>query len=419
MPRSFDGLLVLEDGHAFVGTLFGAPPGQAEASAALDTPGGGEVVFNTSSTGYQEILTDPSYAGQIVTLTTPHIGNYGTNTDDVESSRIRAAGLIVRDHHPLPSNWRSNRALDDYLVDAGVPGLADVDTRGLVLHTRDFGAKRGVVAALPAIADADGLIDGRPLPLRFVLTDDAPDAAGLRTLRHPSLDALLARARAVPSMAGLDLATVVTRGEREVLEPAPGSEPPDGTLTVALLDFGAKHNIARQLCALGCRVHVLPAQTDAQTILALDPDGVMLSNGPGDPEPVTYAVQTIRALLGERPIFGICLGHQLLGLACGARTFKLPFGHRGGNHPVRELDTGKVEITAQNHGFALDPSSLNGKTTQITHINLNDETVAGIRHKLHPAFSVQFHPEASPGPHDSHHLFQRFAAIMRRERKRR
>lgn len=368
-----DGILVLEDGRYFRGWRFGA-----------DTAGSGEIVFHTAHSGYQEILTDPSYTGQVVALTCPHIGNVGVNLADVESQGVRAAALLVRDHQRHPSNWRSIQPLDAYLRDAGVPGLAGLDTRALVLHLRDAGALRGVLGVLPA-----GCVD---LPL-----------AGVTDAR---LGALVTQAQAVPSMAGLDLAKRVTCTEPWHAGPL------DAQYHVVAMDFGIKHGIVRQLVAAGCLVTVVPAQTDAATILALQPDGVVLSNGPGDPEPVTYAVNTIRDLLGRVPLFGICMGHQLLGLACGGRTYKLKFGHRGANHPVRVVATGKVEITSQNHGFALDTDSLHGREVAISHVSLNDGTVEGLQHLRHPAFSVQFHPEASPGPHDSHHLFARFVAVM-------
>ena len=383
------GVLVLEDGHFFAGVLFG---GAVRSQ--------GEVVFNTSSTGYQEILTDPSYEGQIVTLTTAHIGNYGVNAEDVESSHPRAAGLIVRDHHPAPSNWRADRTLDQYLSDAGIPGLSGVDTRALVLHLRDRGVLRGVIRAWPDEAER--------LPITGA-------SFALEGVSRALIEALVEEGRAVPDMAGLDLASRVTCASAWE-EPAWS-----GTARawrVVALDFGIKRNIVRQLSRLGCDVVVVPAKTTAAEVLAMAPDGVLLSNGPGDPEPVTYAVETIRGLLGKVPVFGICLGHQLLGLALGGKTFKMRFGHRGANHPVRELATGKVEITSQNHGFAIDASSLDGREVSITHLHLNDETIAGIRHKRFPAFSVQYHPEASPGPHDSHYLFGRFVDLMERHRRR-
>lgn len=374
-----NGVLVLEDGHFFTGERFG--------STSND---GGEVVFNTSLTGYQEILTDPSYAGQVVTLTYPHIGNYGINPGDLESAQVQVAALVVRDQSPTPSNWRSEKSLNDWLAETGTPGLCGVDTRALVLHLRENGALRGVIRDLPAELD---------LPL-------AGDASELSDSSASLLQGLVAEAAAIPSMSGLDLAQRVTCAQPYEMGDA------DAPWHVAVLDLGVKRNILRQLVQVGCRVTVLPAQTTAQAIRDLAPDGLMLSNGPGDPEPVTYAIETIRDLLGELPIFGICLGHQLLALSCGARTYKLPFGHRGSNHPVRDLSSSRVEITAQNHGFAVDAGSLPGSGLTLTHLHLNDDTVAGLRHRIHSAFSVQFHPEASPGPHDSHHLFTRFIDEM-------
>lgn len=379
-----DGVLVLEDGTYFRGTRFG---GRGDRD--------GEVVFNTSLTGYQEILTDPSYAGQVVTLTYPHIGSYGVNTLDPESNAVQVAGLIVRDHHPVPSNWRSDQSLDDWLVEVGAPGLSGVDTRALVLHLRERGALRGVVRTLDAAYS---------LPFVGQITLDTTDETD--SPAHVSLRAMVREAQGVPSMAGRDLASEVTCKAARTIGAA------DARWHVAVLDLGMKHNIGRQLLEVGCRLTVVPADTSAEDILAMNPDGLMLTNGPGDPEPVTYAAETIRALLGKLPIFGICLGHQLFALACGARTYKLPFGHRGSNHPVRDLSTGRIEMTAQNHGFAVDAGSLAGSGLAITHLHLNDDTIAGIRHRIHPAFSVQFHPEASPGPHDSHHLFRRFVDEM-------
>ena len=394
---AMNGVLLLEDGVFFRGFRFGAAASQ-----------GGEVVFNTSHTGYQEILTDPSYAGQIVTLTCPHIGNYGVNGADIESSRVRAGGLIVRDHHPVPSNWRSNDSLAAWMKTTAIPGLCGVDTRALVLHIRERGALRGWIADTSeqclyfAAAGAIDLPEGDAA---------APSPAWAKRFHSPELSALLGRARAVPSMAGQDLASQVSCTAPWTAGPA------DAPWHVVAVDYGIKRNIVRQLVDLGCRVTVMPAASAAVEVLALQPDGVLLSNGPGDPGSVVGAVATIRALLGRVPIFGICLGHQLLAIACGGRTFKLPFGHRGSNHPVRDLTTGRVEITAQNHGFAVDTGSLDGRVLSLTHLHLNDDTVAGLSHRQLPAFSVQFHPEASPGPHDSHHLFGRFVDAMARHRQ--
>ncbi len=398
-----DSILVLENGRFFRGTLFGR-----------NEPGHGEVVFNTSLTGYQEILTDPSYAGQIVCLTYPHIGNYGVNAEDIESRSAHIAGLIVRDHHPVPSNWRSNKPLDAWLDEIGTPGLCGVDTRALVLELRSSGALRGVIRPLDP--------RNKPLPVAGRVATagyDGPLVGAADAMRVgnqgavidvPDIAEMVQEAQAVKSMAGQDLASAVTCGQSWT------AGPEDADLHVVALDFGIKRNIVRQLVACGCRVTIVPATTTASDILAVNPDGVLLSNGPGDPEPVAYAVDTIRALLGNVPIFGICLGHQLLGLACGGRTYKLAFGHRGSNHPVRHLTSGRVEITAQNHGFAVDAGSLNGREVAITHLHLNDDTVAGLAHRRHPAFSVQYHPEASPGPHDSHYLFHRFVDEMVRGR---
>jgi len=388
-----NGILVLEDGRFFRGGRFGA-----------SVSGGGEVVFNTSPTGYQEILTDPSYEGQVVTLTTSHVGNYGVNAEDVESTHPRAAGLIVRDYHPAPSNWRSDRPLGEYLQEAGIPALYGVDTRALVVHIRTAGALRGVIR--DHVDSGDNI-----LPLSGVIATPGaslPDDGTPIVEGSAPLMALVDEARGLPSMEGLDLASRVT-GDT----PWHAGEE-NARFRVVAMDFGIKRNIVRQLAQLDCHITVVPANTSAEDVLALKPHGVLLSNGPGDPEPVAYAVETIQNLLGRVPLFGICLGHQLMGIACGGATYKLPFGHRGGNHPVRELETGRVEITAQNHGFAIDPSSLDGRQITVTHIHMNDDTIAGIRHRQHPAFSVQFHPEASPGPHDSHHLFRRFISLMER-----
>ena len=388
--------LALEDGRVFKGRAAGAR-----------TRRGGEVVFNTSITGYQEVFTDPSYSGQIVCLTYPHIGNVGTNLDDEESAKPYIEGLVVREFSALASNWRSSETAQAYLERHGVPVIWDVDTRALVRHLRDVGALRGVVA-----------------------TDGTPS------------EKLIAEARALPTMAGLELASRVTskkryewsRGsidlaaggvlaERPTTQAASAgassgskSEPaagPAARYKVVAYDFGIKQNILRLLVDYGCDVTVVPAQTSAEDVLALKPTGVFLSNGPGDPEPIGYAVENIRNMLGRVPIFGICLGHQLCGLALGGRTFKLKFGHHGSNHPVQNLRTQKVEITSQNHGFCVDPDSLPASDVEITHVNLNDHTNEGMRHRSLPLFSVQYHPEASPGPHDARYLFDDFVALMK------
>ncbi len=368
-----EAILALEDGRLFRGKGYGA---RAER--------GGEVVFNTSITGYQEIFTDPSYAGQLVCLTYPHIGNVGANSLDNEAARPYIEGLIVRDFSEVASNWRSQQTTESFLAAHGVPVISHIDTRALVLHLRRQGAMRAVLSTVS--------LDG---------------------------ETLAARARSLPEMVGLDLArTVTTAKSYEWSEPSielarlSGAEKP-GAHHVVAYDFGIKQNILRRLVDVGCRVTVVPGGTSAEDALALKPDGVFLSNGPGDPEPCTYAIEAVRKLAGRVPIFGICLGHQIMGLALGGKTFKLKFGHHGGNHPVKSRQTGKVEITAQNHGFCVDPDSLNAKEVELTHINLNDQTLEGLRHRALPLFSVQYHPEASPGPHDSHYLFEQFVDVMR------
>ncbi|HLA83764.1 MAG TPA: glutamine-hydrolyzing carbamoyl-phosphate synthase small subunit, partial [Thermoguttaceae bacterium] len=363
--------LALEDGTVFVGKAFGA-------SGEVD----GEVCFNTSMTGYQEILTDPSYRGQIVTMTYPEIGNYGVNSEDVESRRPFLSGFIVRQRSRRVSNFRAEGDLDGYLKQHNLVGMEGIDTRALVRRLRVQGAMKGVLS-----------------------TVDLDDAS------------LVAKAKASLGLVGRDLVREVIPERpfewNEPLSPwARLAEATDKTLPadaphVVALDYGMKWNIARHLFDMGCRVTVLPGTATSDEVLRYEPDGVFLSNGPGDPEPLDYAQRTIRELLGKRPIFGICLGHQLLSLACGAKTFKLKFGHRGANQPVMDHTTGKVEITTQNHGFAVAPEGM-PEELEVTHTNLNDETIEGVRHRKHPAFSVQYHPEASAGPHDSGYLFERF-----------
>ncbi|QDT17999.1 glutamine-hydrolyzing carbamoyl-phosphate synthase small subunit [Alienimonas californiensis] len=366
--------LALADGTVFTGEHFGAP-GEAY----------GEAVFNTSLTGYQEILTDPSYAGQIVAMTYPEIGNYGVNADDVESKGIAARGFVVRELCRRPSNFRSEKSLSAYLEEAGVVGISGVDTRALVRTLRSAGAMTAVIS-----------------------TETLDDAA------------LVEKARNSPDLVGQDLIkTVMPDAAQEWAEPlhefaAPSSAAatPGHVPHVVAIDYGMKWNIPRHLAAMGCKVTVLPGTVTAAEVKAHKPDGIFLSNGPGDPRPLDYAVGTIRELLEDGvPIFGICLGQQLLGLACGGEIEKLKFGHRGANQPVLEKATGRVEITSQNHGFALKADTLPADV-EVTHVNLNDDTVSGIRHKTRPAFAVQYHPEASAGPHDSGHLFARFREMM-------
>ena len=372
-----DALLALEDGTVFRGQAAGA---EGEA--------GGEVVFNTSMTGYQEVLTDPSYAGQIVTMTAAEIGNYGVSPEDVESRAPQVAGFVIRDESPMASNWRAEMTLREYLVANRIVAISDIDTRALTRQLRSGGVMRGVIA-----------------------TGNALDPK-----------ALVERALSIPQMEGSDLV-------RGVTSPAafdwPAEDPDEFGVSpkrrrdaglrrrkIAAYDFGMKWNILRRLSAHGCDVRVYPATTPASELLATNPDGVFLSNGPGDPAPLTYAIENAKALVAaDVPVFGICLGHQILGLAMGGDTFKLKFGHRGANHPVKKLATGKVEITSQNHGFAVDPQSLPADV-EVTHLNLYDGTVEGLRHKTHPVFCVQYHPEASPGPHDADYLFDDFLELI-------
>ncbi|HKX28011.1 MAG TPA: glutamine-hydrolyzing carbamoyl-phosphate synthase small subunit [Blastocatellia bacterium] len=380
-----DAILALEDGRTFRGRAWGA---HGERT--------GEVVFNTALVGYQEILTDPSYAGQIVTMTYPLIGNYGINSEDAESRRPFVEGFVVREYSEISSNWRAGMSLDEYLKLHGIVGISEIDTRALVRHIRDKGAMRACISAV-----------------------DLNEAS------------LVEKARNSPSMVGRNLVDEVTCGdpydwaaikdEQRTLDPvsklrgeaATALLPDEEPFRVVAYDFGIKFYILRYLAALGCKITVVPARTSADDVLALAPDGIFLSNGPGDPAALPEIVGEVKKLVGAAPIFGICLGHQLLGLAFGGRTYKLKFGHRGGNQPVKNLHNKQIEITSHNHGFAVDPESLNHSEIELTHLNLNDQCLEGIRHKTLPVFSVQYHPEAGPGPHDATYLFHEFITQMR------
>ncbi len=375
-------ILALEDGKVYPGWSWGAPGERW-----------GEVVFNTSMTGYQEVLTDPSYKGQIVTMTYPLIGNYGVNPEDFESICPWVEGFVVKENSLFPSNWRSQGSLTDFLKTWGIVAIEGVDTRALTKHIRTAGAMRGIISSL----DLDP-------------------------------ESLVAKARSSPSIVGSDWVQAVTCHEAYEWGPekvkgsgaglwdwAKGQAlpPPRGKeYRVVAMDFGIKHNIIRHLSSRGCRVFVVPARTPAREILALSPQGIFLSNGPGDPASLTYAIETVRSLLGEKPIFGICLGHQVLGLAVGGKSYKLKFGHRGANQPVKNLLNGKIEITTQNHGFCVDSDTLPAGQVEITHLNLNDRSLEGMRHRSLPVFSVQYHPEASAGPHDAAYLFDEFISLM-------
>ncbi len=367
-------LLVLEDGTVFKGNVFS---GRGRTL--------GEVVFNTSMTGYQEVLTDPSYKGQIVTMTYPLTGTYGVNDEDMESAAIQVEGFIVKEYQDFASNWRSRKTLRAFLEEHGIIGMDGVDTRALTRHIRLAGAMRGIIAT-----DTDNV--GR----------------------------LLDQVRSFPGLTGIDMVRHVTCRNVYRWQDGPSEarswDPKRQGWRVAAIDFGIKYNICRSLERAGCQVLVFPATTPAKEILAVNPDGIFLSNGPGDPAAVTYGIDTVRKLLGKRPMFGICLGHQLLGLALGGQTFKLKFGHRGANQPVKDLKTGRVEVTSQNHGFCVDPQSMKDKPVRMTHVNLNDDTLEGLEHLEVPAFSVQYHPEAAPGPHDANYLFDRFIQLMRGRR---
>ncbi len=382
-------LLALEDGRIFEGWSFGAPGEHA-----------GEVVFNTSMTGYQEILTDPSYKGQIVTMTYPLIGNYGVNEQDVESIHPWVEGFVVKENCPFPSNWRSQGRMEDYLKQYGIIGIEGVDTRALAKHIRTTGAMRGILS-----------------------TEDL----------NP--ESLVEKAGNSPFMEGSDWVKTVTCKETFCWGDTEGGVKKKGEslwewgkeeeerlprhkkYRIAAMDFGIKYSILRHLHHRGCEVQVLPAQTSPEKILAMNPQGIFLSNGPGDPAALQYVITTVQSLLGKKPIFGICLGHQILGLALGGKTYKLKFGHRGSNQPVKNLRTGAIEITTQNHGFCVDIDSLPADQVEITHLNLNDRSLEGMRHRSLPVFSVQYHPEASAGPHDSAYLFDEFIQLIERQPK--
>ena len=367
-------VLALEDGTIFEGVSFGAPVQRV-----------GEVVFNTAITGYQEIFTDPSYSGQIVVLTNPQIGNYGANEADCEAGAPYIEGLVVREISPIASNWRADDKAEHFLAKHGIPIIGEVDTRKLVRLLRERGAMRGAIA-----------------------------------IRADGYEEAIATARSAPSMAGQNLISKVSTSHRyewtqDVPPVCPSGDihsPPEPRFHVVAYDYGIKRNILRHLVQIGSRVTVVPADTSGEDVLSLNPDGVFLSNGPGDPEPLQHQSAQVRKLIGKVPVFGICLGHQILGLAFGGKTFKLKFGHHGANHPVLHRPAGKVEITSQNHGFAVDPDSLRDSEIELTHVNLNDDTVEGFRHRSEPVFCVQYHPEAAPGPHDSHYLFHEFARLM-------
>jgi carbamoyl-phosphate synthase small subunit len=387
-------ILALADGNYYSGLSFGA---EGEAC--------GEVVFNTSMTGYQEILTDPSYEGQLVAMTYPQIGNVGVNAEDIESRRPFMRGFIVKDYTAAPSNWRSAQPLHEYMKEHGIVGIQGIDTRSLVRHLRDHGAQEGIISTL-----------------------------------NVDPHQIVAKAKASPGLVGVDLVKNVScaeaydwdqglweidggykkrnaRGATPRLRNSNNKSFRAPSFSVVAYDYGIKYNILRNLADAGCRVTVVPAQTPAEDVLALNPDGIFLSNGPGDPDAVPYAKKNVQKLIGRKPIFGICLGHQILGLALGGKTYKLKFGHHGGNQPVMDLTTRKVEITSQNHGFAVDADSLKD-AVELTHVNLNDNTVEGLAHRELPIFSVQYHPEASPGPHDAKYLFERFTALMAKHRGR-
>jgi carbamoyl-phosphate synthase small subunit len=390
-------ILALEDGTVFKGEAFGATGEQY-----------GEVVFNTGMTGYQEVLTDPSYKGQIVVMTYPLIGNYGCNEEDFESAKPHVEGFVVREYSHYYSNWRATKSLSEFLEKYGIIGIQGIDTRALTRHLRNFGVMKGVISTKDL--DKESLINKAKKSPGLVGLDMVKKV----TCKNPyhweqgesvSLDTkkkIHERLQDSPVQLELDFV-------RSNIVLNTGSVP----FWVVAMDGGIKHNILRKLQIHGCDVTVVPATANVDEILALEPDGIFLSNGPGDPEGVPYMIDTVRELVGKKPIFGICLGQQILGLALGGKTYKLKFGHRGANHPVKNFDTEKVEITTQNHGFCVDMDSLKGKPVRMTHINLNDNTCEGMEHEEYPVFSVQYHPEASPGPHDADYLFKKFIEMMK------
>jgi carbamoyl-phosphate synthase small subunit len=383
-------ILALADGGTYEGISFGA-----EGEAV------GEVVFNTSMTGYQEILTDPSYEAQLVAMTYPQIGNVGVNSEDMESRRPFMKGFIVKEYTPVPSNWRAAQPLHDYMREHGIVGIEGIDTRSLVRHLRDCGSQEGVITTLDTPANA------------IVKAKASPGITGRDLVKNVSCSEAYDWNEGNWHLKGGYKKRGETKSERRSTRAACFTSP---AYFVVAYDYGIKYNILRNLAESGCRVKVVPAATRAEDVLSMNPDGIFLSNGPGDPDAVPYAKENVQKLIGKKPIFGICLGHQIMGLALGGKTYKLKFGHHGGNQPVMDLTTRKVEITAQNHGFAVDADSLKG-AVEVTHLNLNDKTVEGLAHRELPIFSVQYHPESSPGPHDANYLFRRFIDLMAQHRR--
>ena len=390
-------ILALEDGTVFEGESFGATGEQY-----------GEVVFNTAMTGYQEVLTDPSYKGQIVTMTYPLIGNYGCNDEDFESIKPHVEGFIVREYSSYHSNWRATKSLDEFLSDYGIIGIQGIDTRALTRRLRNYGVMKGAIST--ADLDRDSLI---------AKVKASPGLVGLDMVKHVTCSESYywEEGKTAATTAEEEPESVKSQLEFDFTHPVPSMEAELPPFRVVAMDCGIKFNILRELHAHGCNIAVVPATATAEDIMALDPEGIFLSNGPGDPEGVPYVIDTVKALIGKKPIFGICLGHQILGLAFGGKSYKLKFGHRGANQPVRNIMTDKVEITTQNHGFCIDFDSIKDKRVKLTHVNLNDNTFEGMEHEEYQIFSVQYHPEASPGPHDASYLFDKFIAMMKAERE--